>query len=131
MTISRMCIGLSIPALLLSWTPSNSQDLSRLDKAIADISATLPRKVDAATTVVEARNDGHGGIVYVSVLDTNIVSMPSPERVKHILCDVTSDSPPGSSHNPFSGITYIYRDLSGRELMQVHFGRGECPGQRL
>ena len=119
-------------AIVVGCTPSdvgsNSQDT---ESAIRTLASQVPRKVDAATTLVEVRSDGQGGIIYVNSVDTSMVSVPPTEALKHMLCDVGADSPPAGNHNTFSGITYIYRDLRGRELANLHLGRGECPGQAL
>jgi hypothetical protein len=105
-----------------------SQDL---DHALHVLAAGLPRKTDAATTLVEVKSDGRGGAIYVSSVDTSLVKFPSKEDLTHLLCDVGPDSPPEGNHNPFSGNTFIYRDLNGNELASIHFGRGECRGQGL
>src|SRR3546814_12613280 len=80
-------------------------------------------------TLVEVRSDGQGGVIYVNAVDTSMVSVPSTQDLKHMLCDVGPDSPPAGNRNTFSGITYIYRDLQGHELANLRLGRGECPGQ--
>lgn len=109
-------------------TGSNPQDVER---AIQTLASQLPKKTDAATTLIEVRSDGQGGVIYVSSVDTSMVNVPSSANLKSMLCDVRSDSPPAGNRNTFSGITYIYRDLQGKELANLHFGRGECPGQAL
>lgn len=109
-------------------TGSTPQDIERAIQALA---SQVPKKTDAATTLVEVRSDGQGGVIYVSTVDTSMVDVPSTENLERMLCDVRSDSPPAGNRNTFSSITYIYRDLEGRELANLHFGRGECPGQAL
>jgi hypothetical protein len=111
-----------------SGAGSNSQDNERAIQALA---AQVPKKVDAATTLVEVRSDGQGGVIYVNAVDTSMVSVPSTQNLKHMLCDVGPDSPPAGNRNTFSGITYIYLDLQGHELANLRLGRGECPGQAL
>lgn len=124
-------LSLILSALCIGCTPDNdAQKFSNVDKAIRALAVGLPRKVDAATTMVEVKGDGQGGIIYVAVVDTTMINMPSTAQLKHILCDVGPDANPGG-HNPFSGITYIYRDVQGHALAQLHFGPGECPGQEL
>lgn len=110
---------------------SSSETPQGIDESIRSLAAsTLPRKVDAATTVVDMHGDGHGGIITVAEIDTSRFRIPSEDSMKHKLCDVGPDSPPMNS-SPYSSITYIYRDLAGNEFMRFHFNRGECPGDGL
>ena len=121
----------SASALLIGCTSSSNDQTSQdLDKVVRDAAAKLPRRIDAATTLIEVRSDGQGGVVYVDSGDTSMVQVPPLEELKHKLCDVGADSHV-ESRNPWSEITYIYRDLRGNELVRLHFGRGECPGQAL
>src|SRR3546814_11734354 len=62
-----------------SGTGSNSQDNERAIQALA---AQVPKKVDAATTLVEVRSDGQGGVIYVNAVDTSMVSVPSTQDLK-------------------------------------------------
>ncbi len=123
---------ITAPLALISCSSGNSgTNPQDPEDAIRAAAAELPKKIDAATTVIEVRSDGNGGIINVVSVDTTIANMPSTDELKHILCDVTASSPPPGSRNPFSGVTYIYRDLGGNELANLHFGRGECQGQAL
>jgi|JI9StandDraft_1071089.scaffolds.fasta_scaffold301931_2 hypothetical protein len=132
----KLCLSVSTAAVIAAMvigcapegTGSSPQDVERAIQALA---SQVPKKTDAATTLVEVRSDGQGGVIYVSSVDTSMVSVPSTENLKRMLCEVRSDSPPAGNRNTFSGITYIYRDLQGKELANLHFGRGECPGQAL
>ena len=144
MTISKaifLPIAIAILIMLLTGCTSNTDQTSSanqsppsrqdLDQTLLNLAADLPRKIDPATTLVEVKSDGRGGAIYVNSVDTSMVTIPSTEDLTHMLCDVRSDSPPEGNQNPFSSNTFIYRDLSGNELANIHFGRGECPGQGL
>src|SRR3546814_4527884 len=96
-----------------SGTGSNSQDNERAIQALA---AQVPKKVDAATTLVEVRSDGQGGVIYVTAVDTSLVSVPSTQALKQLLCAVGPDSPPAGNRNTFSGIKSFSRDLQGHEI---------------
>lgn len=124
--------GFMLAAMAIGCSPGGSGSSSQnVERAIRAMSAQTPRKVDTATTLIEVRSDGSGGIVYVNMVDTSMVEVPAPESLKYKLCHVGPDSPPAGSRNPFSAITYIYRDLEGHEVARLRFGRGECPGQAL
>lgn len=132
MRFQQTFIFLSIVATLVGCTPNNdASNQSDTDAAIQRMAAGLPRKTDAATTLVEVRSDGQGGVIYVDSIDTTMVNLPSQDKLKEMLCGVRSDSPPQGNHSPFTGLTFVYRDLQGSELTRVHFGRGECPGQAM
>lgn len=117
-----------VSLLLVGCASSNSNNT---DETIKQMSARLPLKVDAATTVVGVRSDGRGGLITEEVVDTSMARMPSQEEMANTLCDVRPDSPPSDAQNPFTSLTYVYRDTQGKELATLHFERGECPGQRL
>src|SRR3546814_13070265 len=78
-----------------------SSDLDN-ERAIQALAAQVPKKVDAATTLVEVRSDGQGGVIYVNAVDTSMVSVPSTQDLKHMLCDVGPDSPPAGNRKNFS-----------------------------
>ena len=101
------------------------------DEAIEKIAATLPRQIDAATLMTEVKSDAQGDVVYVVSVDTSMVKFPSTTELMHLLCDVRTDGPPAGSKNPFSSITYIYKDPKGDDLGTLRLNRGECPGQAL
>src|SRR3546814_17324287 len=75
----------SIVGCAPSGTGSNSQDNER---AIQALDAQVPKKVDAATTLVEVRSDGKGGVIYVNAVDTSdrksvVEGKSGYERVDH------------------------------------------------
>lgn len=107
---------------------SSGSSQSETDAAIQKMAANLPREIDAATTLVEIKSDGQGGIVSVEEVDTTKTNIPSRDKLTRKLCGVRSDSPPAGNHAPFSGWTFIYTDMQGNELTRLHFGPGECPG---
>lgn len=119
-------------AALMGCSPSGgSPSQSEMDTAIREAASTLPRKIDAATTEVAIRSDGRGGLILVDTFDTSVSTFPSLGELKDKLCGVRSDSPPVGTDSPFTSLTFIYKDLHGNVLADVHFDRGECPGARL
>jgi hypothetical protein len=129
---TKSCIAASMCLIVFGWSPY-AVGASRDDpeSAIRALAAQTPKRVDAATTLIDVRSDGRGGVIYVSAVDTSMVRMPSSRELKSMLCDVGPDSPPPGNRNPFSSITYVYRDLQGEEIARLHLRRGECPGQAL
>jgi hypothetical protein len=130
LVIFLFSIGAAI-AFVGCTSSSDAQNQNDTSAAIRNLAASLPRKIDAATTLIEVKSDGQGGIINVNAVDTSMVKIPSQAKLKEMLCGVRSDSPPPGNRNPFTSITYIYRDLQGNELTRVSFSRGECPGQGM
>lgn len=125
-----LVIAISITLVGCSQTDTSYSPVE-VQRALQSVAAQVPKKIDAATTLVKVSSDGKGGAIFEDVVDISMVRFPSRDRLMHMLCDVEPDSPPSTTHNPFTSVTYIYRDTNGNELATVHLTPGECPGQRL
>lgn len=128
---SGLLVAVASLAVTACTTGDNGQSRGDVEAQIRKMEASVPRKVDAATTLVDVRSDGQGGIIFTETVDTSMVSFPSQDQLREMLCGVRPDSPPVTSHSPFTSVTYIYKDLQGGPLTTMHFGPGQCPGQRM
>lgn len=134
MIIRLVACGLLIAMVsfgVTGCTGNNGHSRGDVEAQIRKMEASVPRKVDAATTLVDVRSDGQGGVIFTETVNTAMVNFPSREQLRDMLCGIRSDSPPATSHSPFTSVTYIYKDLQDRPLTTMHFSRGQCPGQRM
>jgi hypothetical protein len=125
-----LAIAISMTFVGCSQTDASYSPVE-VQRALQSVSDQVPKKIDAATKLVKVISDGTGGAIFEEIVDTSMVQFPSHDRLMHMLCDVEPGSPPPTTRNPFTSVTYVYRDTNGNELATVHLTPGECPGQRL
>jgi hypothetical protein len=91
-----------------------------LDKALTQIKAQLPRKIDNATTLVDAVIEGATFSYYYMLDDT--LAQPSRDLVRGKVCtsDMIKSMQIGARYR------YVYTNLQGKPLAEFELGQDDC-----